>query len=174
SAHTVELPPPLPPPEPLPPPRQRHQPQPPKPRLRETRRQRTLQPPALRLDMPIGYVGGDFNVAFDINEAALSDQIHDLIFELGDLDEPPRPLTRLKPIYPPQARMRRLEGWVELEFVVLADGTVDDIQRVAEYPEALFTDSAIRAARQWRFIPGSKDGDAVAVRVRQKVTFKVE
>jgi protein TonB len=137
---------------------------------------RKLMPLQAKMDlsMALGDVGGDFSVHFGVSAPALDEQIRDLIFELGELDEPPRPLTRLKPIYPPQARLRRVEGWVELEFVVAADGTVRDVDVIAAQPAELFTRSATRAVQRWRFVPGTKDGQPVAARVRQKVTFQLD
>jgi protein TonB len=70
--------------------------------------------------------------------------------------------------------MRKLEGWVVVEFVVGADGTTRDLTVVSSQPGELFTAAAERAIRRWRFAPGSKGGQAVAARVRQKVEFKLD
>ncbi len=35
-------------------------------------------------------------------------------------------------------------------------------------------DEAVKAIRQWRFEPGTKDGKAVAVRVEVEMTFKLK
>lgn len=147
---------------------------PPKPQLEELRRRLTPMQVAMNLDMAIGEVGGDFGVDFGISAEALGEQVKQLVFEIGDLDEPPRPLARLDPIYPPQARMRRIEGHVAVEFVVAAAGTVRDVAVVAAHPGDLFISSAVRAIERWRFVPGTKGGEAVATRVRQRVEFKLE
>lgn len=170
---TAKLPPP-------PPPRRVEQkpavdrPKPPKPELEEPRRRLTPMQAAMNLSMAIGEVGGDFDVDFGIATAALDEQVQQLVFEIGDLDEPPRPLIRLDPIYPPQARMRRVEGNVVVEFVVASDGTVRDVVVVSSQPGDVFTSAAVRAIERWRFVPGSKGGEAVATRVRQRVEFKLE
>jgi len=147
---------------------------PPTPEIQELRRRLAPIQAAMNLSMAIGEVGGDFGVDFGISAQALSDQVRHLVFEIGDLDEPPRPLARLEPIYPPQARMRKTEGVVVVEFVVAADGSVRDIVVISSQPGDIFASSAIRAIERWRFTPGTKGGEAVATRVRQRVEFKLD
>ncbi len=149
-------------------------PKPPKPQLEELRRRLTPMQASMDLSMAIGEVGGDFGVDFGVAAEALSEQVKQLVFEIGDLDEPPRPLARLDPIYPPQARMRKTEGTVVVEFVVASDGTVRDVVVISSQPGDVFTATAVRAIERWRFVPGSKGGEAVATRVRQRVEFKME
>lgn len=171
---TAALPPPAPPPpervfedtprksEPLP-----------QPRLDMPRRALDPVPPQMNLEMALGDIDGDFQVNFGVRQTDLSQQVRDMIFDIGDLDEPPRPLARLNPVYPPRARMRRLEGEVVVEFVVDPDGSVRDIDVVDSRPGDTFTEAAVRAIRRWRFSPGTKDGANVPARVRQKVTFRL-
>ena len=171
SVATAQLPP--------PPPRiekktREDQPKPPTPQLEELRRRLTPMQATMNLSMAIGEVGGDFGVDFGISAEALGAQVKQLVFEIGDLDEPPRPLARLDPIYPPQARMRKAEGHVVVEFVVAADGSVRDVAVISSQPGELFVSSAVRAIERWRFVPGNKDGESVATRVRQRVEFKLE
>jgi protein TonB len=146
----------------------------PKPELQQLRRRLAPMQAAMNLSMAMGDVGGDFSVNFNVSADALGEQVKDLVFEISDLDEPPRPLMRLKPIYPPQARMRKIEGLVVVEFVVAVDGTVRDITVVSSQPGEMFTSAARRTIQQWRFSPGTRAGKAVATRVRQKVEFKLD
>ncbi len=165
---------PPPPPPPPPPQRSETKPETPKPELQEI--QRRLMPLQARMDlsMALGDIGGDFAVNFGISTPDLADQIKELVFDIGDLDEPPRPLARLTPIYPPQARMQRIEGVVIVEFIVNPAGTVSNIEVMSAQPGDIFTGAAVRAIERWRFSPGRKDGQAVTTRVRQTVTFKLE
>jgi len=169
----------LPPPPPPPPPRVRSktaaaQPETPRPEMQQLRRRLAPLQAAMDLRMAMGDVGGDFSVDFGISADSLGEQVRQLVFDISDLDEPPRPLARLKPIYPPPARMRRIEGEVIVEFIVDADGTPRDIVVVASRPGDMFASAAVRAIERWRFTPGAKGGEAVATRVRQKVAFKLE
>lgn len=146
----------------------------PEPRLDLPRR--TLNPPRPQLDLNIelGEIGGDFAVDFQVGAADLAAQVEKMIFEIGELDQAPRPLARLNPVYPPRARMRRIEGEVVVEFVVTADGDVRDVTVTSSSPGDTFTAAALRAIRRWRFEPGVRGGEAVDTRVRQRVSFSLQ
>jgi protein TonB len=174
SVTTAKLPPPPPPPPRVKKSATDAKPQTPKPQMQQLRRRLAPMQAAMNLSMAMGDVGGDFSVNFGISADALGDQVKQLVFEISDLDEPPRPLARLKPIYPPQARMRKIEGLVVVEFVVGPDGTARDIEVVSSQPGDVFTSAAIRAIGRWRFTPGTKGGKAVSTRVRQKVEFRLD
>jgi protein TonB len=168
----------LPPPPPPPPPQVKRKaseakPETPKPELRQLRRRLAPMLAAMNLRMALGDVGGDFAVDFGVSADTLGEQVRQLVFEVGELDEPPRPLARLKPLYPPQARMRKIEGWVVVEFVVTAEGTASDVTVVSSQPGEIFASAAVRAIQRWRFTPGTKGGQPVAARVRQKVEFRL-
>jgi protein TonB len=128
---------------------------------------------AVNLELVLGDVRGDFDLDFDIAATDLVGELGGMVFELEQVDDPPRALVRLQPVYPPGARMRGIEGEVQVEFVVQPDGTTAGLEVVSSRPGELFVPAALRAIRRWRFRPGTQDGKAVAVRVRQKVTFQV-
>lgn len=147
---------------------------PPKPKLRAAHRHRVPLSAAMSLDLAMGDVGGDFDLGFSVATPGLGEPLEDMVFQLVELDQPPTPIVRLPPVYPPQARMRRLQGVVVLEFVVDTDGRTRDVKVVMSQPGNVFTRAAVRAADRWRFQPGKKDGVTVPVRVKQKVTFQLE
>ncbi len=68
------------------------------------------------------------------------------------------------PKYTDAARKARVEGMVEIEAVVLADGSVGDV-RVIKSIDALFglDDEAVKAFKQWKFSPATKFGQPTAV-----------
>jgi TonB family protein len=82
----------------------------------------------------------------------------------------PRVLREVKPAYPEAARAAGLHGSVQLECVVLADGTVGQVRVIKGIATALDAE-AIKALKQWEFKPGSKDGRPVAVQVSVEMTF---
>jgi protein TonB len=171
---TTQLP--LPPPPPLQQPERQKaetQPETPKPKLVQQTRQLTPMLASMNLSMALDNISGDFSVDFNIAGTQLENQIKQFVFEISDLDQPPRPVARLNPIYPSQARMRSMEGFVVVEFIVRPDGSVSDIDVTESQPGDLFTDAAVRAVSRWRFTPGSKQGQAVSTRVRQKITFSL-
>jgi periplasmic protein TonB len=147
---------------------------PPKPELRPARPHRIPLTAAMSLDVAMGDIGGDFDLGFAVEAPGMDESAGNLVFQLAELDQPPSPLVRLPPVYPPQARMRRTEGVVVLEFVVDADGKTRNIEVVMSQPGNVFTRAAVRAASRWRFQPGKKNGRPVAVRVKQKVAFQLE
>ncbi|MEM7207423.1 MAG: energy transducer TonB [Pseudomonadota bacterium] len=57
------------------------------------------------------------------------------------------------PTYPQSAQEAKLEGWVELVFVVDETGQLRDLTVTDEQPRGLFADAALNAVRQWRFQP---------------------
>jgi protein TonB len=119
---------------------------------------------------------GDFSLDFDIAvpEAPAVAGDGPLVFELSELDAVPRPLVQMQPLYPAAARLRGIEGSVELEFVVTADGTVADVRVVRARPQGVFENATLAAAARWRFVPGRKGGAAVATRARQVIRFELE
>ena len=80
--------------------------------------------------------------------------------------EPPR--------YPRAAQRRGIEGWADVEFIVRADGTPDQIAVVESQPGAVFDSAAIDAVRDWRYEPlDTTDPDAFA-RARIRLEFNLE
>jgi protein TonB len=53
--------------------------------------------------------------------------------------------------YPAQAARRRIEGEVELEFTIAADGSVSEVEVIRSQPEGLFEREAVGAMQRWRF-----------------------
>jgi TonB family protein len=87
----------------------------------------------------------------------------------------PRLVTEVKPQYTPEAMEARIQGTVRLEAVVLDTGEVGDVE-VTESLDTVYglDDEAVRAIRQWRFEPGTKDGKPVAVRIEVEMSFKLK
>ena len=84
----------------------------------------------------------------------------------------PKPTYEVKPQYTPAAMQVKIEGTVLLAIVVQTDGTVGRVQVTKSLDTTYgLDDAAVRAARQWRFVPGRKDGKPVAVEVALEMTF---
>jgi periplasmic protein TonB len=92
--------------------------------------------------------------------------------EPGDGVTFPRMLQQVKPNYTSEALRAQVQGKVELEIVVLADGTVGRVHITRSLDPTFGLDQeAIKAVKQWRFDPGRKLGKAVPVRVGVELTF---
>ncbi|MBN1595760.1 energy transducer TonB [candidate division FCPU426 bacterium] len=138
----------------------------PKPRLTDVRR--TLDPlqiqAALELDPGFADFGLYFNLRQDLGKEAL-------VFEITEVDVPPKPLSQIMPLYPLQAKLKGIEGKVICEVVVQADGSVDAIKVVSSTPGNLFAAAAVNAVAKWRFQPGTRAGQPVATRVIVPLVF---
>ena len=74
--------------------------------------------------------------------------------------------------YTQEAMQNRIEGTVGLSVVVLANGTVGEVNVIESLDSIYGLDAeAVKAMKQWEFKPGTKDGKSVAVRVAVKIKF---
>ncbi len=75
-----------------------------------------------------------------------------------------------------RGRSRRPDsaGWVELSFVVGADGRARDIGVLNASPPGLYEEPAIAAVRRWRFEPAREGGIAVERRTSVRLRFQPE
>jgi protein TonB len=80
-----------------------------------------------------------------------------LAFNAGLSDRDPLPLVRVEPQYPPQARQRKLEGWVQVRFTISTGGAVEDAQ-VVKSSHKVFERSALQAVAKWKYQPQMKEG----------------
>jgi protein TonB len=86
----------------------------------------------------------------------------------------PQLIKEVKPRYTVDAMRAKIQGVVEMEAVVLADGSVDPnrIRVTRSLDSALGLDrEAVAALRLWRFRPGIYKGQPVAVRVNVELAF---
>jgi TonB family protein len=80
------------------------------------------------------------------------------------------PIKRVKPTYPSTARARRESGEVVVDVFVSETGKV--ISANALSGPGLFRESAIAAARRWRFAPTTFNG--VPVKMHRMITFRYD
>jgi periplasmic protein TonB len=84
----------------------------------------------------------------------------------------PIPLNSVKPQYTSEAMRARIQGTVWVECVVQPTGVCTDVQIVRSLDPTFGLDNeAVKAARQWRFKPGMRLGQAVPVLVTIELTF---
>lgn len=93
----------------------------------------------------------------------------------GDLSEDGDivPLLRIDPIFPTAAMMRRISGWVDLDYVVMPDGSVANARVVRSSPPGYFDAAALAAIAQWKFKPRIVNGRAVPRGVEQRMNFNI-
>jgi TonB family protein len=87
---------------------------------------------------------------------------------------PPTLLQQVPAVYTTAAARARIVGRVELDAVVLPDGTVGQVRVVKSLDKANgLDDQAMGAAREWRFKPGTLDGKPVPMIVGIVLSFSL-
>ncbi len=87
--------------------------------------------------------------------------------------EAPVITARVAPNYPPRAARLGMSGYVLLEAVLRADGTIDDIRVLRQLGKGRFgfEDEATAALKQWEFLPGRLNNRKVDVRMTLRIDF---
>ncbi|MGQ0732948.1 MAG: energy transducer TonB [Acidobacteriota bacterium] len=81
-------------------------------------------------------------------------------------------LREVKPQYTSDAMRAKVQGAVWLECIVLPDGAVGDVKVIRSLDPTFGLDQeAIKAARQWKFRPGTRLGEPVPVIITIELTF---
>jgi len=84
-------------------------------------------------------------------------------------------LKEVKPNYTAEGMRLKIQGTVYLEAVVLKNGTVGDVRVTKSLDRAAgLDDEAIRAAKQWMFVPAKdKNGKPVDIYVTLELAFRL-
>jgi periplasmic protein TonB len=85
---------------------------------------------------------------------------------------PPTIIRKIEPMYTPAAMLAKITGSVELDAIVLANGTVGTL-RVTKSLGGDLDAAAIAAAKQWLFRPATREGRPVDVLVRLIIDFRL-
>jgi len=82
----------------------------------------------------------------------------------------PAVMREVKPPYTLEAMKRRIEGQVEMQAVVEADGTVGDVRVIRSLDPDLDA-QAVKAMTGWQFRPARFNGEPAALVVEANMTF---
>ncbi len=129
---------------------------------------RSAQLIAASRDVGGSYMGGDISKA-EMDLAAAREE-HAQLTNIVSASTLKRTRT-VAPTYPSDALKKGIEGWVELAFTVMPNGTVNDVEVRNSSPAETFDDAAMRAVRQWRFEPVMRNGSAVPQRAMVRLRF---
>lgn len=91
----------------------------------------------------------------------------------GSQVQPPAIVRFFPPFYPLSSRMDGIEGRVDLQLAIDANGDVVDVA-VAGSTAPQFQQFAVAAAKEWKFTPALRDGQPIGVRVPFPVPFVSE
>lgn len=108
-----------------------------------------------------GVAGGDALVAFAQGAQGFSGD--DLV-----------PISSVRPRYPRSAATRKIEGWVELIFVINGNGRVSNVRVLDSSPRGVFEDAAVHAMSRWLYNAYYVNGEKVAREATQLFRFKLE
>ena len=97
------------------------------------------------------------------------------VYKAGNGVSLPAVINQVKPQYTEEAKAARIEGVVQLNATVRADGTISDVTVTRSLDKVLGLDAqATKALKQWTFKPGQKDGKAVAVNLDFVISFTLK
>jgi protein TonB len=89
------------------------------------------------------------------------------------LSRPPQVIGDVRPVYPPEAKAKNIEGSVKVEILIDAQGVVREARILSGLGYGT-DESALDAARKLRFRPAEASGKPVAVRVPFTVNFRLD
>lgn len=87
-------------------------------------------------------------------------------------DRMPIPIKLVRPIFPMVFRLTVTDGEVVVAFIVDTKGRIREARAVTSSHPA-FAEPAVAAVRNWRFLPGRKNGRLVNTRMSVPVYFKI-
>ncbi|HUR35028.1 MAG TPA: TonB family protein [Vicinamibacterales bacterium] len=95
-------------------------------------------------------------------------------FQPGNGVTTPRLIREVKPTYTSDAMRAKVQGSVWVQCIVQPDGSVTNLEVVRSLDSRFGLDEeAKKAARQWRFAPGTRMGQAVPVQITIELTFNL-
>jgi TonB family protein len=80
-------------------------------------------------------------------------------------------ISRINPIYPEEAKGKKIEGNVELQFKISRDGEVKNL--VVKKGDPLLAEAALRAVKGWRYKPALLDGSPTEAQGQVAVNFRL-
>lgn len=93
-------------------------------------------------------------------------------YRVGGSVSAPHLVYKTEPEYTQEALNARRGGTVLIELVVTRDGLPSDVHELRQKIGFGLDEKAIEAVEQWRFEPGKKSGEPVAVVVQVTVRFE--
>ena len=112
-----------------------------------------------------------FTIPGNINRGGKGGEGLGKIFDLKDLDRQPVPIFQPAPVAPKTLTNDGAFGTVNVEFVVLVDGTVSQLLS-RDSTDYRFNEAAMRGVAKWKFKPGMKNGRRVNTRMMVPIVFK--
>ncbi|SHJ49746.1 outer membrane transport energization protein TonB [Desulfatibacillum alkenivorans DSM 16219] len=110
----------------------------------------------------------------DARPAPVPAVAHQGLYEISELDAPPRRLSGGRPVYPLRAKRMGVEGSVKVRFIWTKEGKIRDIQILEADPPGFFEKSAKEYLDKiLRLSIGTKDGVPVDYPMTQTLHFRL-
>jgi protein TonB len=144
------------------------------PQVRPNTPPKPTPPPEIPTEIEVAAPNESYASTFTIDSSLLSMSGVPVAAQRGVAERGLIPISGVPPSYPRAAKNRRIEGGVELEFIITESGQVTDITIVSATNGEWFVEAAIKALSRWRFAPKTVNGKPVRQLARQVFTFKLE
>ena len=95
-------------------------------------------------------------------------------FKFIPYDDPPRPITPIKPVYPDIAQEAGIEGQVLIQCFIDKSGRVKETIVIKGLPNTGLNESAVTALRKTRFRPAKQRETPVGVWITIPINFKLQ
>jgi protein TonB len=135
------------------------------PRLLDWQPRMNLDAPRISSDgVPIVSIGGNSDSQVGAN----------LAFSMSQVDQPPKRIKGMNPVYPLWAKHTDAQGTVDIRFIVDARGNVGKIEVLNCLGNSRFKETTRNTVKTWVFKPAMYQGKPVAVWCRQKIAFRMD
>jgi protein TonB len=104
---------------------------------------------------------------------AVCQQTNETVYTIGGGVTAPKVLQKSDPAYTKEAKDAKISGTVLVTVVIGQDGVARDMKVVRSLDPGL-DNNAMAAVQQWKFQPGTKDGQAVSTRATIEVNFRLK
>jgi len=94
------------------------------------------------------------------------------VYRVGGGVKAPSLTSKVEPQYTEEGRAGKVQGVVILQVDIDPQGMAQNVEVIGSLEPGL-DQKAIEAVRQWRFNPGTKDGQQVTVRATIEVNFRL-
>jgi TonB family protein len=123
-----------------------------------------------KLEMPRTFVAGTGTA---VGSATPGSPVNG-VYRAGGNVTLPKVQHEVRPQYTADALQAKIEGTVLVEAVVGVNGSIGDVQVARSLDPVYGLDSeAVKAAKQWTFEPGTKDGKPVPVLISIELAFRI-
>jgi|GEM_PF-2079963 len=114
--------------------------------------------------------GVAYNSSASAEDESTSGETDGAVSRPGRDIHPPKPISHKEPEFSDEARRAKYQGVVVVSFVVDKTGQPRNIR--IQKPMGMGLDrKAVETVSQWQFVPGTKDGEAIAVELAAETEF---